>query len=507
MFWFGFSDAALLCCCIVGCLAALLLAAGVFPRISAAVCWVLYLSIVSVGQPFTGFQWDALLLEAGFLALFAGTSWIVWAYRFLLFRLMFESGAVKLLSHDPNWRNLHALRFDFMTQPLPDPIAYYVYRFPARAAGCHDGGNSRHRTGRPVPAVCSKARATDRRRPADVFASPDPLDRQLRLLQSALARAVPMGTRRLHVCSARPFIAQNLAIAANAPTPNDRQKRLFSFLRAVSNIVIALLIAIGAIQLLTMFVPAAETLARKPLSLIAPFEIVNTYGLFAVMTTTRPEIVIEGSNDQTNWIEYSFRYKPGELHRGLPLVAPYQPRLDWQMWFAALGNIQENNWVGNLMYRLLLGEPSVPGLLDPPPLPQTSAVHARSALQIRIHESGRAPSNRRGLAAAAARRLVRSRFAEGPLEAPGLTRAAHTRNFHLGTNKSPRHPDPAFYDALKILRALAQIARYIDASYPLRTRPYRTATRVPDRPRPLSAQAALRRDSFIAPWKKRTRCK
>ncbi len=129
--WFGSSDAALLCCCIIGCLAALLLTAGVLPRLSAAICWGLYLSIVSVGQPFTGFQWDALLLESGFLALFAGTRWIVWAYRFLLFRLMFESGAVKLLSHDPTWRNLHALRFHFMTQPLPNPIAYYVYRFPA----------------------------------------------------------------------------------------------------------------------------------------------------------------------------------------------------------------------------------------------------------------------------------------------------------------------------------------------------------------------------------------
>ncbi len=131
--------------------------------------------------------------------------------------------------------------------------------------------------------------------------------------------------------------------------------------------VLAVLILIGAIQLIDMFAPAFGTPVRKPMNWIAPFQIVNTYGLFAVMTTTRPEIVIEGSNDQTTWREYSFRYKPGELHRGLPLVAPYQPRLDWQMWFAALGNIQENNWVGNLMYRLMLGEPSVIGLMDPPP--------------------------------------------------------------------------------------------------------------------------------------------
>src|SRR5205823_1707021 len=130
LLWFNTSDAALVSCCILGCIAGVLLSVGVFTRLSAILCWILYLSIVSVGQPFTSFQWDALLLESGFLALFAGAPWLVWAYRFLLFRLVFESGVVKLLSHDPNWRNLHALRFHFMTQPLPNPIAYYVYRAP-----------------------------------------------------------------------------------------------------------------------------------------------------------------------------------------------------------------------------------------------------------------------------------------------------------------------------------------------------------------------------------------
>jgi hypothetical protein len=103
---------------------------------------------------------------------------------------------------------------------------------------------------------------------------------------------------------------------------------------------------------------------------IQPFEIVNGYGLFAVMTTSRPEIVVEGSEDRTNWKEYSFRYKPGNLHRGLPLVAPYQPRLDWQMWFAALGRYESNSWVGSLMYRLLLGDASVTALLNPAPFPK-----------------------------------------------------------------------------------------------------------------------------------------
>ncbi len=130
LFWWANSDRILVWCCMAGCAGGLLLTIGVLPRLSAAVCWALYLSLVSAGQPFTSFQWDALLLEAGFLALFAGAPWLVWGYRFLLFRLMFESGAL-VARDDPNWRNLHALRFHFMTQPLPNPLAYYVYRSPA----------------------------------------------------------------------------------------------------------------------------------------------------------------------------------------------------------------------------------------------------------------------------------------------------------------------------------------------------------------------------------------
>ena len=101
--------------------------------------------------------------------------------------------------------------------------------------------------------------------------------------------------------------------------------------------------------------------------LVQPFEIVNSYGLFAIMTTTRPEIIIEGSNDQVDWREYQFLFKPGNTHRSLPWVAPYQPRLDWQMWFAALGDYQNNTWVSGLMFRILTGESSVYRLLSAPP--------------------------------------------------------------------------------------------------------------------------------------------
>jgi hypothetical protein len=140
-------------------------------------------------------------------------------------------------------------------------------------------------------------------------------------------------------------------------------------LRAALTGTLAILMALGAVSMLNVLLRTAGAPASRVLALLAPFEIVNTYGLFAVMTTTRPEIVIEGSNDEIHWAAYEFRYKPGEVNRSLPWVAPYQPRLDWQMWFAALGSYQENTWVGGLIYRLLTGEPSVLKLLKSSPFP------------------------------------------------------------------------------------------------------------------------------------------
>jgi len=357
LFWFGISDGGLTGFCVAGCFAALMLTAGLFTRVSAVVCWLLYLSLVAIGQPFTGFQWDALLLEAGFLALFAGAQWLVWAYRFLLFRLMFESGVVKLASHDPNWRNLHALRFHFLTQPLPTPLAYYAHRAPTWL----------------LDSLTGATLAIELVAPFFVFGP-----RLLRQIGAGLLMSLQLViivtgnyaffnllTLALCLWSLDDGTFAPLAwILRKRPRFGSRKPELF---RTAGNVACVILIALGALQLLDTLYPSLASVIGKPLAALAPFEIVNSYGLFAVMTTTRPEIVLEGSDDQTTWREYSFRYKPGELHRELPLVAPHQPRLDWQMWFASLGTIQENSWVGNLMYRLMVGEPTVTELLNAPP--------------------------------------------------------------------------------------------------------------------------------------------
>jgi lipase maturation factor 1 len=143
--------------------------------------------------------------------------------------------------------------------------------------------------------------------------------------------------------------------------------RAYSVIRAAGSWLLIAYIGLGLGQIALMLRSDPGSTIRSALRVLGPFEIVNTYGLFAVMTTARPEIVIEGSNDQEQWLEYSFQYKPGETHRSLPLIAPYHPRLDWQMWFAALGTYIDNPWVSGLMYRILVGDPVVLHLMSDPP--------------------------------------------------------------------------------------------------------------------------------------------
>jgi hypothetical protein len=146
------------------------------------------------------------------------------------------------------------------------------------------------------------------------------------------------------------------------------------------------------LALIILLISGVETLARltgresmpRPLlrltQLASPMRSVNSYGLFAVMTTTRPEIVVEGSDDGSTWLPYEFKWKPGDLKRRPAFVAPHQPRLDWQMWFAALGNYRQNPWFVNFLIRLLQGSPEVIALLERNPFPDQPPRHIRAVL-------------------------------------------------------------------------------------------------------------------------------
>ncbi len=337
LFWLVPKDACLIALCGLGCLAAGLLALGLLVRWAALAAYILYLSLVSIGEPFTSFQWDALLLETGFLAIFAGSALLPLAYRFLLFRLMFESGLVKLTSHDENWRNLRALRYHFFTQPLPTPLAYYAQHAPDWL----------------LDSATLAALSIELVTPFALFL---PARRVRRVAVGLL-----VGLQMLIALTGN-YAFFNLLTAALCLWGLDEEcyarlkhwRPAFQARAAWVNVPVAALLALGLLQIFDL----------QP-RIFRSFEIVNPYGLFAVMTTGRVELIVEGSDDLVNWRAYSFRYKPGDVGRGLPLVAPYQPRLDWQMWFAALGGPQQNPWVRVLVYRLLAGQTEVLELLEP----------------------------------------------------------------------------------------------------------------------------------------------
>jgi hypothetical protein len=151
--------------------------------------------------------------------------------------------------------------------------------------------------------------------------------------------------------------------------------------RAFAAALAAIILLLGIGRMIETFAGGDAPEPLKTLVRVAsPFQIVNTYGLFAVMTTTRPEIIVEGSEDGEAWSTYQFRYKPGDLNRAPRWIAPFQPRLDWQMWFAALGNFRQpqNRWFINFISKLLDGSPEVTGLLERNPFPDHPPRYVRA---------------------------------------------------------------------------------------------------------------------------------
>ena len=366
LLWLNKSDASLRAVWIVGVGFALLLLLGVNARAIRVALFALYLSLDTAGQIFMSYQWDALLLEAGFLAVFLGSEVvIVKLFRWLLCRLMFLSGAVKLLSGDPTWRHLMALPVHYQTQPLPTPLAWYFYQLPAWFHQISVGFVFF------VELVVSLFVLAPRR--IRLFAGLAVTFLQLLIfLTGNYAFFNPL------------TIALCLFVLDDAVLDHVLAKRLLARIRSHAHLAwrpVWWRTLCGLVAVFVLFVSGflmvgelsgqhwapAEAVIRA----VGPFEIVNSYGLFAVMTTTRPEIIIEGSNDGRIWVPYEFRYKPGDPTRAPLWVQPHQPRLDWQMWFAALGNYQTDPWILNFLTRLLEGQPEVLKLLLHNPFPGT----------------------------------------------------------------------------------------------------------------------------------------
>lgn len=370
LFWLNDSDVALQLACWIGAAFGVLALSGLFVRVSLAICFLLYLSLQSTVGVFMSFQWDLLLLEAGFIGVLAvgGGQWPVWLARLTVFRFMFMGGMVKLLSGDQSWRDFTALDWHFYTQPLPNPLSWYLHNGPEFLRKALTGGT---------------------------------------LFVEIFLPALIFLPRRLRQIGAVAFIFLEIWIAA---TGNYNFFNLLTIVlclflfddRALSRVLpggIRNLLSrrkvkpprragaylTASICALLMVCGAGLTWMRATQnpypSLIAPLyrvaqhlRLVSGYGPFAVMTKQRDEIVIEGSADGSEWKAYELPYKPQALDSRPMQVAPHQPRLDWQLWFAALSDYRRETWFIALVGRLLEGSDDVEALFsvnpfeDAPPM-------------------------------------------------------------------------------------------------------------------------------------------
>ena len=374
LFWLNFSDAALLGGTIVGAALGLLVVVDRWTRPALIGLFALYLSYESAGQDFMTFQWDSLLLEVGFLAIFltGGSKIVIWLYRWLVFRYLFLAGAAKLLSGDATWRDLTALDYHFWTQPLPTPIAWYAAQLPHWMLRAGTAATLAIELG-----VVFFIFAPRRLRAA---AAGCVLLLQILILVTGNYNFFNLLTMLLCI-----FLFDDAALGR--AIPQWLKSRAMSRAPLVGRTVTACAAALALIVVPVGLNRIWQTTTRTNLPVLgavtralAPLSIVNPYGLFAVMTTTRPEIVIEGSADGQLWREYVFHYKPGPLKRSAMWNIPHQPRLDWQMWFAALGDIRENPWMVGLMQRLLEGSPAVLALFEVNPFGATTPKYVRALL-------------------------------------------------------------------------------------------------------------------------------
>jgi len=385
--WISSRDSFLVFQCGAGAFLSVLVLAGCAQAPCLALSWVLYLSLVTAGREFLSFQWDNLLLEAGLLAVLAAPAGIhlspfrapepdrgvLRLLRWLLFRLMLGSGIVKLASGDPTWRNLTALRYHYETQPLPTWIGWWAHQLPA---WFHSFS---------VVMMFAIELAV----PVLVFAP-----RRLRLVAFAsfVTLQALIGLTGNYAFFNVLTLTLSLLLLDDLSWPGALRKR-FGDLPAVEEhrtrwpgrlvapfAVVSFLF--GSMLLLNQAVDGLRWpgILRAAYATLAPARSLNPYGLFAVMTTSRPEIIVEGSDDGETWRAYAFRWKPGDPARRPGFVEPHQPRLDWQMWFAALGGFEGNRWVAALLARLLEGEPEVLALLAENPFPDSPPRHVRAVV-------------------------------------------------------------------------------------------------------------------------------
>jgi hypothetical protein len=389
LLWLSGSSHMLMAICWAGLAASLLLTVNLWPRAMLLVCFVCFLSFVGAAQDFAGYQSDGMLLEAGFLALFFAPPGLrpglgydhppSRASMFLLqwewFRIYFESGLVKLLSGDTQWRHLTAMDEYYQNGPLPTWVGWYIQHLP----------HWFHWT----TALATLAMEL-------VIVWMLFLPRRWRIICFLIVTPWELGV----IFTANYTFLNYLVLTLGFLLLDDRCFRRWIKLQddlqprtkrrrftgplsrlglAVSIVLLSLVGYVTTVELISM-VFGRLPLPMQPVTMLEPLRIANQYGLFAVMTRGRYEIEFQGSRDGQVWIPYPFRFKPQALNQAPGIYAPYQPRFDWNLWFASLGSWQQNPLVPRTEQHLLTNDPDVLALFAGNPFPNSPPRQVRAVL-------------------------------------------------------------------------------------------------------------------------------
>ncbi len=427
LFWFSTGNHMLIGITVAGLVSSLLVVANVWPRFTLFICFLCFLSFVSAAGDFSNYQSDGMLLEAGFISLFFAPRGL-WprlgaanapslASLFLLlwewFRIYFESGTVKLLSGDQEWRHFTAMDEYYQNGPLPTWIGWYMQHLP------HWFHASTVAATLALELVIVFMLFFPRRFRIICFFIVTPwqavviltanytflnylvlalgflllddqflsrfLPQRFRSELSPNLRHPEQKLRELEASSkAGPEPPDDIPETDNRHFAQIRQtkgwKRHVSALRlAISVVFLSWIFYVTTAELIHMLWREAP-LPSAPVVALEPFRIANQYGLFAVMTRGRYEIEFQGSNDGQSWTAYPFRYKPQALDESPGVYAPYQPRFDWNLWFASLGDWRQNSIVPLTEERLLSTSPGTVALFARNPFPQSPPKYVRAVL-------------------------------------------------------------------------------------------------------------------------------
>lgn len=386
LFWFGCSDLEMSIFAWVGFALSLVVLAGYANAVLLAILWIMYMSIVHVGQIWYGYGWEIQLLETGFLAIFLcplvdGRPFpecrppllVLWLFRWLGFRIMVGAGLIKLRG-DPCWRDLTCMAYHYETQPIPNPFSRYLHFLPLWFHKFETLWN--HFIEMVVPWFSFGPRTA--RHLAGIL-----------LVTFQIILIISGNLSFLNYLTIIPFLAclddtflrrvlpKRIVARAEKAAQESEPSRINNTIAVALSILVAWL----SIPIVVNLVGSRQLMNYS----FSRLDLVNTYGAFGTVGRERDEIIFEGTDDvvitdDTKWKEYEFVAKPGDPDRRPPFIAPYQPRIDWQIWFAAMASPQEYPWTLQFVWKLLHNDAGTLSLLANNPFPEKPPHFVRAGL-------------------------------------------------------------------------------------------------------------------------------